>query len=81
MSKSKHNDIRKLLRANPDGLTVNEISYCSGISVDTIRDSLKSMPDTYIDRYGPPARGQYVPVWCTVEVPEDCPHPTKGVVK
>jgi len=33
------------------------------------------MPDSYIDRWSGPHRGQWAAVWCVVEVPEDCPKP------
>lgn len=78
MSKSRHPEIRALLRANDDGMTVNQLSDALGLRPDVLRNSLLAMPDVYIDRYLEPVRGQYPAVWCAVVPPPNCPHPTKG---
>jgi hypothetical protein len=78
MSRSRHPEIRALLRANDDGMTVTQISAALGARLDSVRWSLYSMPDAYIDRWDGPIRGQYAAVWCVVVPPENCPHPTKG---
>lgn len=75
MSKSKHPDIRELLRAHDDGLTVAQLSRGLGISTDSARQALENMPDAYVDRYLAPVRGQYPAVWCVVVPPPNCPHP------
>lgn len=75
--RARHADIRALLRANTDGMTAKEIADQLGAREDVVRSSLGAMPDTYIDRWDGPFRGQYVAVYCVVEVPEDCPHPEK----
>ena len=37
------------------------------------------MPDSYIDRWTGPHRGQWAAVWCVVEVPENCPKPDENI--
>lgn len=76
MSKSRHSEIRALLRTNDDGMTVAQISIALNIKQDSVRQSLGDMPDVYIDRYLEPVRGQYPAVWCAVVPPLNCPHPT-----
>lgn len=72
-------DLRRILRAHPDGLTIKQLCGIAGMSDSRyILRALKSMPDVYIDRWDGPHRGQFSAVWCVVEVPADCPHPTKG---
>lgn len=78
MSRSKHPEIRALLRANDDGMTVAQIGTALGLRNDVVLRSLGSMPDVYIDRYLEPVRGQYPAVWCAWVPPPNCPHPTKG---
>jgi len=76
MSRSRHPDIRNLLRAIEDGMTVPVIAAALGAKdVEPIRLALKNMPDTYIDRWDGPVQGQYAAVWCVVVPPGDCPHP------
>ena len=74
MSKSIHPIIREALR-DTDGKTVVELQSMTGQSAATIRQSLESMPDAYIDRWGEKVRGQYPAIWCVITVPENCPHP------
>lgn len=80
---SKH-ALRRLLRANPDGLSVNELATMTNRDVNNVRSDLKGMPDTYIDRWGlTKAKNNskaYYAVWCIVTPPADCPHPKKNVV-
>lgn len=73
--KSRHPEIRALLRAHSDGLTAKNISELTGIAPDSVRQALSNMPDVYIDRWEGPYRGAYASVWCVVEVPPHCPHP------
>ena len=69
-----HQKIRDLLK-NSDGLTTKQLQYRLEVDQRTLCKSLKSMPDSYIDRWTGPHRGQWAAVWCVVEVPEDCPKP------
>lgn len=75
MSRSNHPQIRALLRANDDGMTIAQISDALGARLDSVRQALEAMPDAYIDRYLEPVRGQYPAVWCAVVPPPHCPHP------
>ena len=71
-----HKKIRELLTGS-DGLTVKQIQMGLHIDARTLNKSMKSMPDTYIDRWTGPHRGQWAAVWCVVEVPKDCPKPNE----
>lgn len=73
-------DIRQLLRDNPDGLDLKTIAERVERSEGNVRKLLKDMPDTYIDRWEGPTRGQYTAIWCIVIPPDDCPHPTRRSV-
>lgn len=75
--KAHHSIIRALLRKHDDGLNAMQIARHLNLSADSIRHALSKMPDTYIDRWEGPNYGQYTAVWCAVEVPEDCPKPSK----
>ena len=77
MKKPHHPAIRALLRQHPDGLTVEAIRQAiPAISKNTTcRNCLEDMPDTYVDRWVDPRRGQWQAVWCIVVPPENCPHP------
>ena len=76
MSKSRHPEIRKLLHQYHDGLTVKDISERLQLLHDSAYNALRSMPDTYIDRWLSAKQGQPAEaVWCTVVPPEDCPKP------
>ena len=78
MRKPRHPEIRALLRANDDGMTVAQLSTALGSRNDVVKNCLLAMPDAYIDRYLKPVRGQHPAVWCVVVPPANCPHPTKG---
>ena len=69
--------IRSLLRKSPDGLTVRELMAATGNGQSYTLTALRKMPDTYIDRWAP-VRHTHAAVWAVVEVPEDCPAPTKA---
>ncbi len=80
MSVSHHKQIRELLRNHPDGLTALEILVRLNFKrSDTVRGSLDSMPDVYVDRWEilDASRGQYSQVWCVVVPPEHCPKPDR----
>lgn len=73
-------DLRSLLRAHPDGFTAAKLAELTDRDKHNVTKYLKFMPDTYIDRWEGPQRGQYSAVWCVVIPPSDCPHPTKEMV-
>ena len=73
---SHHPKLRALLY-DSDGLTVKQLSTALDIDMRTLTKSLRMMPDTYIDRWVGPNRGQYAAVWCVVEVPLNCPRPNE----
>ena len=73
-----HQKIRDLLKGS-DGLTTKQLQYRLEVDQRTLCKSLKSMPDSYIDRWTGPHRGQWAAVWCVVEVPEDCPKPDENI--
>ena len=79
MKTAAHTKIRNALRAAPDGLTTTELSVLTGVTYSTVYKALTLMPDAYIDRWQRPRRpGRMQAVWCVVEVPENCPRPTRG---
>ncbi|CAB5220179.1 hypothetical protein UFOVP232_75 [uncultured Caudovirales phage] len=69
--------IRELLRANPDGLTIQEVNAVVQMESHNLRHTLRDMPDTYIDRWVERPRQALAAVWCAVVPPENCPRPTK----
>lgn len=75
MTPIRQKRIRTVLRAHPSGMTTKEIVAVTGMHPANIRTALRSMPDTYVDRWRIGNRGQFEKVWCAVPVPEDCPHP------
>ena len=76
MKPAMHPAIRRLLRANSDGLTVAEIASALDIVGEGLRLTLSRMPDAYIDRWIPAKqRRPCTAVWCVVVPPEDCPKP------
>lgn len=74
------NELRALLRSHPDGLSITALADMTGRDRENVTKCLKQMPDTYIDRWEGPKRGQYTAIWSIVTPPDDCPHPTKEVV-
>jgi hypothetical protein len=78
MKKSNHHQIRALLRANPDGLTVKQICDITGKKDSVTRRALEGMTDVYRDRWidrGTHRGGRPMAVFVAVQVPEDCPRP------
>ena len=73
-----HQKIRDLLK-DSEGLTTRQLQYRLEVDHRTLCKSLKSMPDSYIDRWTGPHRGQWAAVWCVVEVPENCPKPDENI--
>lgn len=78
MSKSRHPEIRALLKKYDDGLTAKEISAILDKKTDSVRNALQAMPDVYIDRWLEAKQGmREQAVWCVITVPENCPKPEK----
>lgn len=76
--KSTHPQVRKILRDNPDGLTIKEIAEQMGRDIKHLHVTLRAMPDTYIDRWiQTKPQAQWSAIWCAVEVPADCPRPER----
>ena len=78
MRKSNHSAIRNLLKQHPDGLMVSEIAKQLNLQHRATAYALKSMPDTYIDRWVKLKSSPSAAVWCVIEVPEDCPRPEEN---
>lgn len=74
MKRKVRDEIRALLRSNPDGLTTAEICAALRLDDSAVRRTLPGMPDVYIDRWVK-SGGPLAAVWCAVEVPENCPRP------
>ena len=81
MTPVRQQALRQLLRKYPDGLTTTQAAELVGFSTADTRRSLAAMPDTYVDRWVPGKRGQYMKVWCIVWPPVDCPHPKDRAYK
>ena len=73
--------VRAFLRSRPDGATLHEIAAKTGVPRKSLRCVLHNMPDTYIDRWRAPVRGQYQSIWCIVVPPADCPNPQDRMVR
>ncbi len=68
-------EIRALLRANSDGLTLEQIVWAVKRDKANVKKNVRAMPDAYIDRWEAVPRRQYAAVWCVVVPPDDCPRP------
>jgi len=77
MSKTHVPAIRALLREEPDGLTLAEMSQRLSIRIEVLRNCMTRMPDAYIDRWQTSSVGPPAAVWCVVVPPPNCPHPTR----
>lgn len=75
MRTATEKQVRDLLRANPDGLTIKEIVRVVNRNDDNMRKVLSNMPDVYIDRWVERPRSALAAVWCVVVPPENCPKP------
>lgn len=70
--------IRQVLKLNPDGLTVLALAGAMKKNAANTYRQIKQMPDVYVDRWvAAPERSPvpYMPVYVTVDVPEDAPMP------
>ena len=68
-------EIRALLRANSDGMTLEQIVWAVKRDRANVKKNVRAMPDAYIDRWEAVPRKQYAAVWCVVVPPDDCPRP------
>lgn len=70
-------EIRKVLKG-ADGMTSRDIALLIEKHHESVRKTLKTMPDAYIDRWAPntgPGIKRFTAIWMLAEIPEDCPHP------
>ena len=65
----------RALLTGTDGMTTRQLAAQVDSDMQDITRSLKAMPDSYVDRWTGPERGQWAAVWCVVEVPKDRPKP------
>jgi hypothetical protein len=78
MKSSRHKQIREMLLASEDGMTVKEITdRFEEATAKTIRKTLKLVYGIYVDRWTVVKRGSYAAVYVCVDVPQDAPHPTE----
>ena len=68
-------EIRALLRAHSDGMTLEQIVWAVKRDKANVKKNVRAMPDAYIDRWEAAPRKQFAAVWCVVVPPEDCPRP------
>lgn len=68
-------EIRALLRAHSDGLTLEQIVWAVKRDKANVKKTIRAMPDAYIDRWETAPRKQFAAVWCVVVPPDDCPRP------
>ena len=76
MRHSRHDEIRQVLLANDDGLTILQLATLFGCRKHSMGRTLKDMWGVYIDRWQP-ANGAYAAVYMSVPTPENAPHPRK----
>jgi hypothetical protein len=78
MRKSNQSALRVLLRGYEDGLTVSQMAAFTDAPQNSVQQSLKCMPDAYIDRWKTSGSNRYLSaVWCVVVPPENCPKPER----
>ena len=78
MNRSRHQDIRDMLLASEDGMTINQIAEALGDpNRKSVQKTVKLVHGLYIDRYTVIKKGTYAAVYVCVEIPEDAPHPTE----
>jgi len=78
MKRDLRAEIRVLLLAAPEGLTTRDLTVATKATDKSVRASLRSMPDAYIDRWEFPRQGPLAAVFCAVPIPEDCPRPVRS---
>lgn len=67
--------LRKILRAHPEGLTTRQIADILNDDIDNVITRLKKMVDTYIIGW---TSERVHAIWAVVVVPENCPRPPKS---
>lgn len=75
--------IRKVLRANADGLTATELARNLSLERRCVVLSIKKMADVYIDRWlTKPGLGKragqaftYYPIYIAIDIPQNSPRP------
>lgn len=72
--------LRKLLLANPMGLTVPQMSALDGTPMDTIMGALYRNYGFYIGGWQKADTGKYRAIWCVVRVPMDAQRPSHAEV-
>lgn len=77
MKRDLRAEVRSLLLAKPEGMTVTELTLATKATDKSIRVSLRSMADVYVDRWEFPRQGPLAAVYVAVVIPEDCPRPTR----
>jgi hypothetical protein len=71
--------LREALRGCFDGMTVRELVEQTGIEDRQVRRVLHNMETVYIDRWKPGGyQTRTQAIYCIVEIPENCPRPSKG---
>lgn len=66
--------VRQILRNNPEGLTIAQLTELAGTDKSHISRMLHTFPDAYIDRWIKTDK-VVIAVWCVVVPPEHCPRP------
>lgn len=77
MKRDLRAEIRALLLAHPEGLTIRDLCVATKATDKSVRHSLGAMPDAYIDRWEFPRQGPLNAVYCAVVVPANCPRPNR----
>ena len=70
------NNVRDILRATPDGMTVAQLSEASNTDTSHVHRIVHKMPDAYIDRWLKKGH-RCTAIWCVVVPPENCPRPER----
>lgn len=73
--------IRALLNERGPMTVAQILAALKHNKADSIRQTLQSMPDTYIERWQLHARGRPAAVWACVKRPTNCPPPPKRHTK
>ena len=68
--------VRQLLRDNPEGLTVAQLTQLAGTDKSHIHRMINTFPDAYIDRWIK-TDNFVTAVWCVVVPPPHCPRPSR----
>lgn len=77
MKRDLKGEIRAILRANPEGMTIGKLMTAASAWDHSVRKALDSMPDVYIAGWVKPRQGAAAAIYCAVAVPADCPRPAR----